>query len=194
MKRLESYEANRVSYRPITVLLPLNHYCLSIPRWPENHRCILWRDSIPNYQKHKNWSRTKETMVKKNEFKYRSDFTCLTIVTAVLPLQKQSKFGCNLSSLSMALYDFRKASLHKEFSFSCGVTPGSVCLEAHELRAECSLMGKASLTFRATRWPYGPWPSKMPQKIVSSDIKSYTDSNTRLCLQISDTTPLSESR
>ena len=39
-------------------------------------------------------------------------------MTEVLPLQKQSKLGWALSSLSMALYDLRKASVHKYVTFS----------------------------------------------------------------------------
>lgn len=41
---------------------------------------------------------------------------------------------------------------------------------------DSSFNGSVSLTLRATRCPCGPWPSKTPQKVVSSLIKSYKDS------------------
>ena len=117
--------------------------------------------------------------------------TCFTIVTAVLPLQKQSKFGWDLNTLSIALYAFMKASLHIEFSSSSADKPfsdsplsGFMLLlkqalpepfrpDSEECKNESSFSGKASLTLRATRWPCGPWPSKTPQKVTSSDMKSY---------------------
>lgn len=124
-----------------------------------------------------------------------SNNTCFIIVTAVLPLQKQSKLGWDRSSLSMALYDFRNASLHKEFNLSSVVpsfseSPPSgffefplkqvwvdpFCLDWQECKNDSSFIGRASLTLRATRWPCGPWPSKTPQKVTSSDKKSYRDS------------------
>lgn len=41
---------------------------------------------------------------------------------------------------------------------------------------DSSFSGSVSLTLRATRCPCGPWPSKTPQKVVSSLMKSYNDS------------------
>lgn len=124
--------------------------------------------------------------------------TCFTIVTAVLPLQKQSKLGWDLSSLSMDLYAFRYASLHNEFHLSSAdpslskspsssffvfplkhVLPDPFCLDCEASRNESSLIGKASLTLRATRWPCGPCPSKIPQRVTSSDMKSYINSKLR---------------
>ncbi|KAF7823025.1 putative protein phosphatase 2C 52 [Senna tora] len=71
-----------------------------------------------------------------------------------------------------ALYAFKKASCHKEFSLSSAeqsfsdspppsgfifplkqALPDPFCFDSQECKKESSFKGKASLTLRATRWP-----------------------------------------
>ena len=121
--------------------------------------------------------------------------TCLTRVTAVVPLQKQSIVPCILSSLSMTLKAFRNDSfsvwkISRRFPTSptsaetlgcSSAVPSEFMLPAVlrliSLRTSAlfmftsqwalSLRGSESLTLFATKWPKGPWPSKTPQKTVS---------------------------
>ena len=81
-------------------------------------------------------------------------------MTAVLPLQKQSRVGWERRSLSMALYARAKAFLHAAAVMS------SPALEART--ADMSFSGSASRTLRATRWPCGPCPSNTPHSTTSS--------------------------
>ena len=118
--------------------------------------------------------------------------TCLIKVTAVLPLQMLSIFRCNLSSLSVTLKAFRNESFIEKKNSRCsnfctdigdlssssaygdkvssriepselqmGLSPKSLYIKSR------SFEGRVSLTFLATIWPCGPWPSKTPQKTVS---------------------------
>lgn len=97
--------------------------------------------------------------------------------------------GCNLSSLSITLKAFRKESFNVIKISVCLLPysrPGTmaVTLEfrlpiAPDLTSLCpslmlllnshwefSFKGRESLTFFAIKWPWGPWPSKTPQKVV----------------------------
>nr|GMD36841.1 hypothetical protein Iba_chr09eCG3750 [Ipomoea batatas] len=96
-------------------------------------------------------------------------------------------------SASSATIDARKASLQKEpalssvrSSFSGSTTSNFgfrlqqlavdfPCFDSEDCRNDNNFNGNASLTLRATIWPCGPWPSKTPQNVTSSAMKSYKD-------------------
>lgn len=93
--------------------------------------------------------------------------TCLTIVEAVVPLQKVSILLCSFSSWSTAAYVFRKDCFHMSKSWRFAFQSWDP-----KPRASCHLHSKKegnnSLTRFATTWPQGPWPSNTPQKVMSS--------------------------
>ena len=121
-------------------------------------------------------------------------YTYLRIVTAVVPLQKQSKMGCNLSSLSITSKSRRwdsfyatnildsslctspSESLHNLFESTTSKSllfagPGQSA-KSSSSHWFISKLGRESLTLLLTKCPYGPWPSKTPRKLMfSSDPK-----------------------
>lgn len=139
-----------------------------------------------------------QTLLNKKQTVICRVITCFTIVTAVVPLQKQSIVGWTFNSLSINLEAFKrdcfsvryisgrfsfsstsKGSVHSSSMITDAVNseftlPGGnpfwlgllwpLTLPIHSVH---NLRGKESLTFLATRWPKGPWPSKTPQKMVS---------------------------
>lgn len=97
----------------------------------------------------------------------RKVHTCLTIVKAVVPLWKASRLRFSESSLSTA----EQVRMHDCFQMSNWQSFLSGSREARA-RASCQLQrrdgGKESLTLLDTKCPHWPWPSKIPQKIMSS--------------------------
>lgn len=147
------------------------------------------------------WNRNNKNQLNLIALVMKPKHTCLTKVTAVVPLQKQSILGCIRSSLSIVLNALQNDSFNEvSISKLCPLSTisaevlGASSAWSKQLSSEfmlsvkekvlrikisfwlklftsqlvLSFRGSKSLTFLATMWPLGPWPSNTPQKTVSA--------------------------